>query len=214
VHPRVDARDGVKVDQRRTDTREQIKAVALELFADRGYEGTSLREVADRLRITKAAVYYHFRTKEDILASLIEDSLADMDALVRWGRDQPPEPATRVEILRRYSHQLSGRTAELARFMQQAPAIIHEMAHGMKVQTHIAGLIDLLTAPGDPVASRLRARIALATLLIGAQDDPDLPSDHAGRRRAALAIATEVLTPPSATPAASHDSDEATDERD
>jgi AcrR family transcriptional regulator len=183
------------VDQRRTDTREEIKTVAVELFVERGYEGTSLREVSERLGITKAAVYYHFRSKEDILASLIEDSMAEMDALVQWGRRQPPGPATRVEVLRRYSQMMSGRTAELARFMQQAPAVIHEMAFGMKVQTHIAGLIELLTAPDDPVTSRLRARVALATLLIGTQSDPELPSDDADRRSVALTIAAEVLAP-------------------
>jgi AcrR family transcriptional regulator len=186
------------VDQRRTDTREQIKTVALELFVERGYEGTSLRKVSERLGITKAAVYYHFRSKEDILASLIEDSLADVDALIRWGRHQPAGSVTRMEVLRRYSEMLSGRSAELARFMQQAPAVIDEMALGMEAQTRIAGLIELLTAPGDPVTSRLRARVALATVLIGAKSDPELPSD-ADWRSAILTIAAEVLTPPSVT---------------
>ncbi|HEY3674033.1 MAG TPA: helix-turn-helix domain-containing protein, partial [Acidimicrobiia bacterium] len=40
------------------DTRERILAVANELFIEQGYEGTSLREIADRLDITKAALYY------------------------------------------------------------------------------------------------------------------------------------------------------------
>ena len=51
---------GGQMDERRTDTREQIRRLALQLFAERGYDGTSLREIADRLGITKAAVYYHF----------------------------------------------------------------------------------------------------------------------------------------------------------
>ena len=42
--------------------------VATELFIEQGYEGTSLREIADRLGITKAALYYHFPSKDDILA--------------------------------------------------------------------------------------------------------------------------------------------------
>ncbi len=54
------------------DTRERILKVANELFIEQGYEGTSLREIADRLDITKAALYYHFRSKEEILATLLE----------------------------------------------------------------------------------------------------------------------------------------------
>src|SRR5262249_12854805 len=40
-------------------TRERIQAIALELFAEQGYEKTSLREIAERLGVTKAALYYH-----------------------------------------------------------------------------------------------------------------------------------------------------------
>jgi len=70
------------VDERRTDTREQIRVVALEMFAERGYAGTSLREIAERLGVTKAAVYYHFPTKEDILASLLKVLLQLREAVL------------------------------------------------------------------------------------------------------------------------------------
>src|ERR1039457_770640 len=51
----------------RGDTRQRIQAVALELFAEQGYEKTSLREIAERLGVTKAALYYHFKSKEAIV---------------------------------------------------------------------------------------------------------------------------------------------------
>lgn len=53
-------------------TRERIISVAMELFAQRGYGGTSLREIADQLGVTKAAIYYHFHTKEDIAQIIVE----------------------------------------------------------------------------------------------------------------------------------------------
>jgi AcrR family transcriptional regulator len=53
-------------------TRERILAVAAELFVEQGYDGTSLREIADRLGFTKAALYYHFRSKDELLLALIE----------------------------------------------------------------------------------------------------------------------------------------------
>jgi AcrR family transcriptional regulator len=51
-------------------TRERILDVALELFNEHGYDKTSLREIAERLGVTKAALYYHFERKEDLLLEL------------------------------------------------------------------------------------------------------------------------------------------------
>jgi len=51
-------------------TREQILDVALELFTANGYEKTSLREIAERMNFSKAALYYHFASKDDILLAL------------------------------------------------------------------------------------------------------------------------------------------------
>jgi AcrR family transcriptional regulator len=51
-------------------TRERILDVALDLFVTQGYDGTSLREIAEQLGVTKAALYYHFKSKEDILLAL------------------------------------------------------------------------------------------------------------------------------------------------
>ena len=50
--------------------RERILDVALELFNAQGYDKTSLREIAERLGVTKAALYYHFERKEDLLLEL------------------------------------------------------------------------------------------------------------------------------------------------
>ncbi|MEU4232298.1 TetR family transcriptional regulator [Nonomuraea sp. NPDC026600] len=64
------------------DTRSGILRVALELFASLGYHATSVREIAERLNLTKTAVLYHFPSKKDILATLAEPMLADMEAAV------------------------------------------------------------------------------------------------------------------------------------
>lgn len=50
--------------------RESILDVSLELFIEQGYDKTSLRQIAERLGVTKAALYYHFERKEDILLEL------------------------------------------------------------------------------------------------------------------------------------------------
>ena len=54
----------------RGSTRERILDVALQLFNEQGYDSASLRDIAERLDMTKAALYYHFERKEDILLEL------------------------------------------------------------------------------------------------------------------------------------------------
>jgi AcrR family transcriptional regulator len=57
-------------DEEAGTTRERILDIALELFTDQGYDKTSLRQIAERLGFTKAAIYYHFASKGDILMAL------------------------------------------------------------------------------------------------------------------------------------------------
>lgn len=74
----------------RGSTRERILDVALDLFTERGYGDTSLREVADELGFTKAALYYHFEKKEDILLALhLRLHALGENALTRLGEVGP-----------------------------------------------------------------------------------------------------------------------------
>jgi AcrR family transcriptional regulator len=63
-------KQGARTRKQGEQTRERILDVAAELFTKHGYEKTSLRDIAERLGITKAALYYHFERKEDILLEL------------------------------------------------------------------------------------------------------------------------------------------------
>jgi AcrR family transcriptional regulator len=73
----------------KADTRERILDVALDLFTEQGFDGTSLREIAERLGVTKAALYYHFESKDDILLALhMRLHEFGKDALLKMG-DEP-----------------------------------------------------------------------------------------------------------------------------
>src|SRR5438067_13790841 len=103
------------------DTRSRIQEVALELFTEKGYDQTSLREIAEKLEVTKAALYYHFKTKEDIVISLFQDLAKPCDELIAWAEGQPRTLETKLEVIRRYHEAL--RSAEpLFRFMQENQA--------------------------------------------------------------------------------------------
>ena len=75
------------VDARRTDTRSRILETSAELFAERGYAGTSMRDLAERLGVTPAALYYHFPSKADILRELVEQPIANIRAVLTEPHD-------------------------------------------------------------------------------------------------------------------------------
>ncbi|MGK9369088.1 TetR/AcrR family transcriptional regulator [Melioribacter sp. Ez-97] len=54
-------------------TREKIVSSALNLFAERGYAATSIRQIAAEAGIRESSIYNHFRSKEEILIHLIKD---------------------------------------------------------------------------------------------------------------------------------------------
>jgi AcrR family transcriptional regulator len=64
------SRDPGNGGQAGASTRERILDVALDLFTDQGFDGTSMREIAERLHISKPAIYHHFASKEEILMAL------------------------------------------------------------------------------------------------------------------------------------------------
>jgi AcrR family transcriptional regulator len=153
----------------RTDTRSRVQKVALELFAEQGYEKTSLREIAERLGVTKAALYYHFKSKEDIVHSFTDDYFAELDALLDWAKDQPRSDQTRREVLDRYvSIVLDGN--QVFRFLEQNRASVQAMEAGKerfaRFRDRLDALVDVLAGPDAPLRDRVRATTAV--LAVGA----------------------------------------------
>jgi AcrR family transcriptional regulator len=75
------------------DTRDRILQVALDLFIEQGYEKTSLREIAERIGVSKAALYYHFASKEEIFRTLLEPILALQAQTVGMLQSRPSREA-------------------------------------------------------------------------------------------------------------------------
>jgi AcrR family transcriptional regulator len=165
----------------RGDTRPRIQRVALELFAEQGYEKTSLREIAERLDVTKAALYYHFKSKEDIVRSLVEDYFGQLDALITWARSQQRSARTRGEILGRYLT-IVAEGDEVFRMLQQNQAAVNSLAHakgrGELFRERLTALADLLTEPGAPLEDRVRAAMALGGISVGWMFFADQVSDR------------------------------------
>jgi AcrR family transcriptional regulator len=154
----------------RRGTRARIQQVAVELFTEHGYEGTSLREIAERLDVTKAALYYHFKSKEDIVRSLVEDYYGQMDALIDWGRAQPKSAAVRREILSRYVR-IVAEGSQAFRMLHQNQAAVQSLASakstGKLFRERMDLLVDLLTEPEASLRERVRAAMAIGGISVG-----------------------------------------------
>ena len=70
---------------------------ALELFVERGYDATPLQEIADRLQVTKAALYYYFTSKTKILEALLEPGQVAFVAMLDAAEAEPTYD-TRVAV--------------------------------------------------------------------------------------------------------------------
>ena len=64
------------------DLRRQILSTAKSLFIRQGYPGLSMREIAEALGVSKPALYYHFKDKEELFLATLEDYLDEMEALL------------------------------------------------------------------------------------------------------------------------------------
>ncbi|HEY3502136.1 MAG TPA: helix-turn-helix domain-containing protein [Actinocatenispora sp.] len=83
---------------RPSDTKQRIQEVARELFAQRGVHRTSLQEIADRLGITKPALYYHFSSREELVRSIVQPMIdAEEDFLARQEALAEVEPRALLE---------------------------------------------------------------------------------------------------------------------
>ncbi|RIV35967.1 TetR/AcrR family transcriptional regulator [Micromonospora radicis] len=175
-------------------TRERIQAVALELFTEQGYEATSLREVAERLGVTKAALYYHFKSKDEIVTSVVEDRLVRIDALVAWAETQPPSLATQRAVIERYADTMfTGEQPSVMRFFEQNQTALKSLSAGREIRERMFRLANVLAAGDESPGGQLRATLALFAVHTSwfAVRTPGITDSE--RRRVALEVADELL---------------------
>ncbi|MGI9092819.1 MAG: TetR/AcrR family transcriptional regulator [Mycobacteriales bacterium] len=171
-------------------TRERIRLVALHLFAQRGYEHTSLNTIAERLQITKPALYYHFASKEALLEAAIEPLFADMESLLASHDLQRPQVRGFVE---RWADVLLEHRTEVRCLTQDTGAILRT-AIGRRAG-QLGELLRAALAGADPTLSgRVRTAAAIGALQGALTSFPDVPSE--ALRGPALDAAMAALAPP------------------
>ncbi|MEO3868101.1 helix-turn-helix domain-containing protein [Nonomuraea sp. B12E4] len=152
----------------REDTRARIQEIALRLFTEQGYEATSLREIAEELGVTKAALYYHFKTKDDIVTSLVDLRVAELEGLLEWARGQEKTTEMRRELLRRYAEQLTmPRYLQVARFLERNQTALRNHPKLAKMRETMITLSAEMCEPGAPATERIIHSLAFFAIHAG-----------------------------------------------
>jgi len=158
---------------RPTDTKARIVAVARELFARRGIQQTSLRDIAAQLGITKPALYYHFDSREALVASIVQPLLDDMEAFVVGRESSVPDPRT---LLADYFDMLHGHR-ELLTMLVRDMATMGQLDLGTRMFDWRRRLMSLLLGPAAPLSAQIRAVVAIGGMSDCTVEFPDVPME-------------------------------------
>ncbi|WP_103502399.1 MULTISPECIES: TetR/AcrR family transcriptional regulator [Streptomyces] len=179
---------------RRGNTRRRIQEVALRQFSEQGYDKTSLREIAEELDVTKAALYYHFKTKEDLLVAIYDEETRPIDELLAWAGEQPPTLENKREMLRRYSVALEA-AGPMFRFMHENQGSLRGFRLAERFQDRVRTLGRLIVPPPAELIDRVRGLGALYTMHAGIfKATQYLDGDPEEKRLAVLQVADELVT--------------------
>lgn len=148
----------------RGETRQRILDTALRLFAERGYAGTSVRDIAVELGITKAAVHYHFSAKEQIVVALLRPFLQQFAGVVEDLADSGRDPRRLLLGVR----DVLVDSGPLLSVMSRDPSVA---AASGELQADVEAVAlrmgEVLAGPGAGAARRLRAHCALGAFFAG-----------------------------------------------
>ncbi|MEU4834276.1 TetR family transcriptional regulator [Streptosporangium sp. NPDC023615] len=173
---------------RSSDTRARIQAAARELFAEKGVQQTSLRDIAARLGITKPALYYHFTSREELLRSVVQPLIDDIDAFLADA--EAGAPRSPRDLLQTY-FDITFRHREVTAMAVRELAVLAPLDLRRRVVGWRQRLTVLLLAP-DPLpgqAARIRASVAIGGLSDCAVEFADVPAERLGPTAVAAALA-------------------------
>ena len=160
-------------------TRDRILEIARDLIAERGYSSASISQIAARLGTSKAALYYHFKSKEEILDALLSEPMVAFQELARKAAAEPPG-ARAEQTLGAIIDFVAGPSACLSAF-QSDPSVLKEYAKCHNLQESEDLVVSALAGSRPSHAKLIRARAALAVAKQGTM--------------AALSMGNGVLSP-------------------
>lgn len=87
------------MSKKKSVEREKIIVAARELFAEKGYAATSIRDIAAAMKMSIAMLYYYFKDKEDLLFSVLSESGIHLLETICNARDQADDPLEGLQLM-------------------------------------------------------------------------------------------------------------------
>lgn len=183
----------VKTEQRTTrqagakqSSREKILDVATDLFVEHGYAGTPLSAIAAQLDFTKAALYYHFKSKVDILSGILSPLLDSIDELLEQAPERFPDTRQRWDFLYNYSQVLlsHSRAVEVLAINSSNTWLPDEIK--ARIECHRRRTMELAMLPGMSDEGQVKAILIMDMLhreIVFTDDRMVVPGMRPERRR-------------------------------
>ncbi|WP_028479046.1 TetR/AcrR family transcriptional regulator [Nocardia sp. CNY236] len=178
-------------------TKAAIRDAAVRLFGAKGFEQTSLREVADAVGITKASLYYHYASKLDLLMAIIDPIIDHMRSVVE-DIDRVPHDTEGVRrVLQTYLRGFIHHRDAGALVVRDTVAILNAMADRYPdLIDSSQALRSWLAGPNPTDDAKLRASAALEVVRVALVSKELVPgADDSVVEASLLDAATKVLTP-------------------
>jgi AcrR family transcriptional regulator len=158
-----------------TDTKQRILDTARDLFARHGVQRTSLQDIADRLGITKPALYYHFPSREDLIRSIVQPMLDDGEQFLL---DQETRSDTPVRDLIEGFFDFNHRhRADVIMLLTEMPTLA-DLGLIDKTLAWRTRLTALICGPEPTLEQQTRAILALGGLQDVCMQFPDVPVEE------------------------------------
>lgn len=139
----------------------------MRLFVAKGYEETSLREVADAVGITKPSLYYHYASKLELLVAIVNPLLDELRALAEEVERMPPDAAGRRTVLQSYIRTMIRHRDAGEMMLRNAVPIVNALADQYPVIVDANKALRNWLAGPEPTAVRLlRASAAMEILAV------------------------------------------------
>ena len=146
-------------DRQTSAARQRVLDVAQALFAENGYAGTSIADIAERLEVSKAAVYYHFQAKADLLRELITPVLGELHEIAELPGADPRTVLERLVDLLAAQRPLIG-------LLAGDPSALHELKATAPTET-FGRMRRTLAGPNASNTKITRARCAMGAIHAG-----------------------------------------------
>ena len=178
---------------------DRIASLALARFCEGGFAGTSVADLATALGVSKAAIYYHYRSKDALLHRLVDPLLDTIDACIHRHHDPPVSAAAARRLLGDYLMVLTAHR-QIVTWVATDVAVVNHPEIGPRIRAQNRQLRTLLVAPDPSVAATLRAAAALGAIWRPLITEPEIDFTDPTYQQTLIEAALATLNPHRSVP--------------